>query len=39
MIVNQIDNDLDIPEPERLADVLDGVNRLLQYVDDYPQPE
>ena len=26
VIVNQIDNDLDIPEPERLADVLDGVN-------------
>ena len=39
VIVNQLGSDLDIPDPERLSDVLDGVNGLLQYVDDYPQPE
>ena len=39
VIANPLRNDLDIPDPQRLSEVLDGVNRLLQYVDDYPQPE
>ena len=39
VIVNQLGDDLDIPDPQRLSDVLDGVNALLKYVDDYPQPE
>ena len=39
VIVNQIGDDLDIPDPQRLSEVRDGVNRLLQYVDDYQQPE
>ena len=39
VIVNQLGDDLDIPDPQRLSDVLDGVNALLQYVDNYPQPQ
>ena len=37
LIAINLGDDLDIPDPHRLTTVLDNVNDLIQYVDDYPQ--
>ena len=38
-ITNQLSADLDIPDRRRLTSVVNGVNELIQYIDDYPQPQ
>ena len=38
-ITNQLSADLDIPDRRRLTSVVNGVNELIQYLDDYPQPQ
>ncbi len=37
-IVNQLSGDLDIVDPQRATAVVDSVNELIRYIDDYPQP-
>ena len=36
VIASNLDGDLDIADPQRLATVRDSVNGLIQYIDDYP---
>ena len=38
-ITNQLSGDLDIPDRQRVTSVVDSVNALIQYIDDYPQPQ
>ena len=37
-IIDQLSGDLRVADPERAALLMDDVNALLQYIDDYPQP-
>ena len=37
LIAINLGDDPDIPDPHRLTTVLDSVNDLIRYVDDYPQ--
>ena len=39
VIASNVGADLDVADPERLTTVRNAVNVLIQYVDDYPQPE
>ena len=39
VIANNLGGDLDAADPERLSIVLDNVDGLIQYIDDYPQEE
>ena len=38
-IANNLGGDLDIADPQRLATVLENVEGLIRYVDEYPQAE
>ena len=39
VIVNQLTDDLEVADPQRLSTVIETVEGLIQYVDDYPQAE
>ena len=39
VIANQLGDDLDVGDPQRLSTVIGTVEALIQYVDDYPQAE
>ena len=39
VIANQLGDDLDVGDPQRLSAVLETVQGLIRYVDDYPQAE
>ena len=36
VIASNLDGDLDIADPQRLSTVLENVNGLIQFIDDYP---
>ncbi len=35
-IVNRLRGDVELSDPQRVPEVLDGVNELIDYIDDYP---
>ena len=37
VIASNLDGDLDPADPQRLSIVLESVDGLIQYIDDYPQ--